>query len=210
MRRAVAVLSATASVAVLLGCGVPDDARPRAIDPDNVPFALLAPTSSTPEPTIAGPTSLTPTVVFLVGQQGRLIETERMVRAPATLAKVVSALLSGVTDEDAARKRRSAIAPGTKLRGLDGPIGGLLTVDLSNDLLRVTGRRQIEALAQVVFTVTAVPDVERVLFEFEGRRHDVPRGDGELTSEPLNRRDFRSFQPLPPPTSSTTATTVSG
>lgn len=206
MRRALAVLGATASIAVLIGCGVPDDAKPRAIDPDNVPFALLAPTSSTPEPTIAGPSSLVPAVVYLVGQQGRLIETQRMVRAPATLAKVVSALLSGVTDEDAAGKRRSAIASGTTLRGLDGPIGGLLTVDLSNDLLRVTGRRQIEAVAQIVFTATAVPAVERILFEFEGRRHDVPRGDGELTSEPLDRRDFRGFQPLPPPTSSTTTT----
>lgn len=198
-RAAVAVLGVTSLAMVAVGCGVPRDSEPRAIDPSNVPFALLAPTSSTPEPTTAGTDALATATVYLVSGQGRVVPTTRQVRAPATLPKVVAALLAGVTDDEAARKLGSAIAPGTKLRGLDGPIEGLLTVDLSDDLLGVSGRRQIEALAQVLFTVTEVDEVDRVLFEFEGERHDVPRGDGELTSSPLTRRDYRALEPAPPP-----------
>jgi hypothetical protein len=201
-----AVLGTSLLLTLFVACGVPKDHEPRAIDPGNVPFALLAPTSSAPEPTVAGPSSLETATVYLVDAQGHLVATTREVRFPATLPKVVSALLAGVTDAEAARKLRSAIAPGTKLRGLDGPIEGVLTVDISDDLLGVTGRRQIEALAQVLFTVTSVRGVEQVLFEFEGERHDVPRGDGELTSSPLTRRDFRTLEPAPSTTSSTATT----
>lgn len=202
-RGAVTVLGTSLLLTLFVACGVPTDHDPRPVDPGNVPFALLAPTSSAPEPTVAGPSSLDTATVYLVDAQGRLVPTTREVRFPVTLPNVVSALLAGVTDAEAARKLRSAIAPGTKLRGLDGPFGGLLTVDISDDLLGVTGRRQIEALAQVLFTVTSVRGVDRVLFEFEGEHHDVPRGDGELTSSPLTRRDFRALEAASSSTSST-------
>jgi spore germination protein GerM len=74
-----------------------------------------------------------------------------------------------------------------------GPVDGLATIDLSRQLLDVTGRQQILALAQVVYTATAYPNVDRVLFQFDGASREVPNGDGTLTSTPLGRLSYRGL-----------------
>jgi len=73
------------------------------------------------------------------------------------------------------------------------PKDGLVTIDLSHQLLDITGRQQILALAQVVFTATSLPDVDRVLFKIDGKRREVPNGEGTLTSSPLGRLSYRDL-----------------
>jgi spore germination protein GerM len=184
------------------GCGVSNDRGPRAIAPSDVPFGLLdQPSTST---TVAPlPSESRAVTVYLFDQKGAIHPVTRNVQAPVTTAKVANALLLPVSAAETAAGLTSAITADTFLRGLDGPVDGLLTVDLSSSLLSITGRRQIQALAQVVFTMTELANVERVLFEFDGRRRDVPRGDGDLSSSPVTRRDYPSLEP------SSSTTTVS-
>lgn len=187
MRR---VLALVAAAVLLAACGVPGDDSPRPLDEDAVPFDLLAPTAETT--TTTTPSVFADTVrvaVFLADPEGKLQAVRRPVTSPATVAKVVESLLAGPTDEESSRLS-TAITSGTELLGVDGPRDGLVTINLSRDVLDITGRQQILALAQVVWTVTALPSVDRVLFEFEGEPTEVQNGNGTLTSSPLSRPSY--------------------
>lgn len=204
-RGAVRVL-VLAFVAVLVAaCGVPADSEPRALDPDSVPFGLLQPTSSTSSTTVPLEATEVATV-YLVGEGNLLVPVERRVPSPANAATLVRVLLDGPTETELRRGLSTAITQTTELRSVDGPRSGLLTIDLTEDLLDITGSRQIQALAQLVHTCTDLPAVDEVLFEFEGQRRDVPAGNGRLTSAPLSRRDYQSL--LRPTTTTTQPTTT--
>lgn len=187
MKRVLALVAATV---LLAACGVPGDDSPRPLDGDAVPFDLLAPTAETT--TTSTPSVFADTVrvaVYLADPEGKLQAVRRPVTTPATVAKVVESLLAGPTEEESSHLS-TAITSGTELLGVDGPSDGLVTINLSRDVLDITGRQQILALAQVVWTVTALPSVDRVLFEFEGEPTEVQNGNGTLTSSPLSRLSY--------------------
>jgi spore germination protein GerM len=175
---------------VTAACGVPNDSDPREINAQNVPFSLLAPTAgatSTTAPSALAPMSRV--TIYLADAEGDLVPVQREVRAPGTLRKALVALLGGPTPEET-DTLRTAITSTTKLLHISGPDDGLVTIDLSHQLLDVTGRQQILALAQVVYTATSRRNVERVLFRVDGEPKEVPTGDGTLTASPLDRLSY--------------------
>jgi spore germination protein GerM len=177
----------------LTACGVPSNTEPHAIDRDDVPFQLLAPTASVTSTTMpSGSTGTQRISIYLADAEGHLVSTHRQVPQPATAAAAVSALLRGPIAEESGRLS-TAITSGTRLLGVDGPTNGLVTIDLSRELLDITGRQQILALAEVVFTATSLPDVDRVRFKIAGKRREVSNGDGTLTAEPLGRNSYRTL-----------------
>lgn len=188
MRRIAAVLLA---VLGLVACGVPEDGEPRTIQ-GTVPFQLLEPTPESTTTTTPEGDTTTVVTVYLTDAEGRLVDTRREVAAPATVEKAIQALLGGPTAEEA-DDLSTQITPDTQLLGVEGPVDGLVTIDLSRQLLDITGRPQILALAQVVYTVTRLQSVDRVLFEFEGQRAEVPNVDGELTPSPVSRLSYRGL-----------------
>lgn len=178
---------------LVAACGVPGDDEPRPLDQQAVPFDLLAPTAESTTTTV--PSMFADTVrvaVYLTNADGKLQSVRRPVTTPVTVGKVVEALLAGPSEEEASRLA-TAITSETKLLSIEGPTDGLVTIDLSRDVLDITGRQQILALAQVVWTVTALPNVDRVLFEFDGEPSEVPNGNGTLTSSPLGRLSYRDL-----------------
>jgi spore germination protein GerM len=179
------------AVVGLAACGVPKDETPRQIDAQNVPFDLLAPTTTTSPAAMPAEAPTRAVTVFFAQADGRLAPVEREVEAPATLRKALLALLTGPRSQETAMS--TAITSETRLLHVRGPVDGLVTIDLSEEMLDVTGRQQILALAQVVYTATAYPDVTRVLFQFEGSAREVPNGDGTLTSTPLGRLSYRGL-----------------
>lgn len=183
------------TAAVLAACGVPGDHAPHEIDAGNVPFQLLAPTASATSTTV--PSAFTQTVrvtIYLADADGHLVAARRQVEAPITVGKALSALLRGPTADEADRLSTS-ITSDTKLLDVRGPIDGLVTIDLSRQMLDITGRQQILALAQVVYTATSLASVDRVLFKFDGSSREVPNGDGKLTASPLGRLSYRGLVP---------------
>jgi hypothetical protein len=182
---------ACASV-LLAGCGVPNDASPRSLPVDDVPFELLAPDSTGVTSTTLVAVS-TEVPVYLVGTD-RLVAARRLVASPLTPLRVLEALLAGATDEEGAAGLRSAITSATRLRSVRTQ-SGVVTIDLSGDFATIGGQDQVLAMAQLVFTTTAVPGVVGIKLTLDGRPVEVPRGDGTLTQDPLKPADFAVYAP---------------
>jgi spore germination protein GerM len=88
----------------------------------------------------------------------------------------------------------TAITTDVRLLGVSVD-GAIVTLDLSRAFATVGNPQQIEALAQLVWTVTAVPDVTGVRFAIEGEPVEVPTGDGTLTTSPVGRSAYTAYAP---------------
>ncbi len=193
LRSRLSHLTAAAAVMVgagtLVACGIPADSQPQALARKDIPFDLLAPSTTIAAP--GSPGARVPLNVYLVGITG-LVPVSRDVRAPVTLSEALSALLGGPTDAEVANGLRTSVSAQTSLSA--GVVGfGVGTVDLGGAFGQVGGQEQILAVAQLVFTATSVPGIVKVQFTLGGRPVEVPAGDGTLTQGPLGRSDFPSL-----------------
>jgi hypothetical protein len=191
MRRSIGIVTL---VVLAVACGVPSDDAPREIGAQNVPFSLLAPTAGATSTTLPAAREMSRVTIYLADANGKLVAVQRDVSAPGTVRKAIDALLHGPTTDEA-DTLHTAITSDTRLRRVSGPSDGLVTIDLSHELLDVTGKQQILALAQVVYTATSRRNVERVLFRVDGKPKEVPTGDGTLTAEPLDRLSYSELVP---------------
>jgi spore germination protein GerM len=191
-RSALVVTLVAVTALVLAACGVQDDRSPRELAAEDVPFDLLAPSTSV---AASLPQSGVDTTIWFVDNDGQLSLARRSLPPPVEVGAVLEALLEGVTEAEANNGLRSNITSDTELRDVTGPDDGLVTVDLSSNFLTVSREQQRLALAQIVFTATSLPNVDRVLFRFDGEQAEVPGAGDELTSEPLTRDDFSVFDP---------------
>jgi hypothetical protein len=203
------------ALALLAACGIANDRTPRDIAPDERPDSA----ESTPPPEAqpgAGPN------VYLLapqapGEPSRLRAVGREVSsAPSNLIK---ALLAGTTPEDQAARLRTAIPGGTVLHTANRTSNGVVVVNLSAQILQATGDALIDAVAQLVFTATALDGVSGVRLLVDGEQREWPRGDGSQTADTLTRFDYPERNPTsqpdypavpsPRPVASTTTTTAS-
>ncbi|WBB68473.1 GerMN domain-containing protein [Micromonospora sp. WMMD812] len=171
------------ALAVLLGgCGVPADEVPRPVRVPPGPF---------PVPVTVSPTT----------SEGRVDETlcfvrdDRMVRVLRRTDSLPSVdvhlqhLLAGPGAQERDDGLSSALTGTVTLAGarLDG---GVAEVDV-RAVGDETGRNDgVLAFGQIVCTLTARGDVDRVSFRRAGQPLDVPRADGSLTREPLTAADY--------------------
>ncbi len=145
-----------------------------------------------------GPAATTPATVqasvyFLDGEH--LSPAHRRVVPPGTAAGAVRALLTGPSAAERAAGRGTAIPPGTALRGLSVH-AATATVDLSGRFDDGGGSASLRArLAQVVFTVTQYPAIQRVSFALDGKPVKVFGGEGLILDHPVNRADFEDVTP---------------
>jgi spore germination protein GerM len=194
-----AVAAALGALAVALGaCGVPVDQSPTALPRNAVPFGLLQPSapSTTTATTVATPAPVT-VKIFLVTSSGRLTVVGRQLPVnQQSLAEVLDALLRGPTNAEVASGLQSAVPPQTTVLGAVLGAGGVATVNLGGTLGQLVGQAQIEAVAQIVFTATALPGVTQVAFQLQGQAIDVPIASGAQVAV-VNRQQFASLAPLP-------------
>ncbi len=101
----------------------------------------------------------------------------------------MTAAVAGPTPAEARAGIWSAIPPGTSVRATRIR-NGVATVDLSSNLATIGGTDEILAVAQIVLGVTALPDVDAVIFLLDGAETSVPRSDGVLVSGPLDPDDY--------------------
>ncbi|MEX2254376.1 MAG: GerMN domain-containing protein [Acidimicrobiia bacterium] len=182
MRRAAIV---TAVVVCSAGCGVSEQSRPDPIDRADVPFQLLASTTSpSPTTTLNGPVAFP---VALVDGDG-LVLVERAVDPPLVPRVALESLLEGPTASETAEGLSTAIPAGAGI-GAVRQKGGLLTIELGRTV-RGAGPDEIQAIGQLVLTATAVAGVERVRFRVGGEPVQVPIGDGTISSGPVRRTDY--------------------
>ncbi len=178
----------------LAGCGVPVDGSPTALAKNRVPFGLLQP--SAPDTTTSTPPVTVTVQVFLLSPTGQLVAVARNVPVPAALPTVLGALVDGPTNAESAAGIQSALPAGTQV--VSASVGaGVATIDLSGTFGQLVGQALINAVAQIVYTATAVTAVTSVAFELNGEQVAVPTASG--ADVPVaNRSQFASMAPAPP------------
>ena len=171
-------------------CGLGVDASPQLVNPKQVPFGLLHPSTPTTSPEILGQYA----TIYLQGPQ-RLVAVSRDVPAPVTAARVLTALSQGPTSAQAAEGLQSPIstaAPLTlwRLRATS------VTVNLAKAFTTLAGENQAVAVAQLVYTLTALPGIDSVRIRIDGKKAKVPTGKGTLSGGPLDRADYATLAPI--------------
>jgi len=186
--------------ACAVACGVPAEDAPR-------PVEVLASERPVPAPTAQG--MATVDVYFVQGT--RLGRVSR--RAPERSASAaLASLVAGPSRAEVLSEGfRTALAPqpftylGTERIGSRE----VARVDADEEFASVTGGNQLLAVAQVVWTLTALPGVEQVLIKVDGARIEVPTDDG-LSDQPVGRGDYLSVAPAGPQTPGTGGSSSSG
>jgi spore germination protein GerM len=187
------------SLSLALGaCGITRDPAPRDIPADQ--------RKSLDDRAAAGATDTGNRAVklyFLAPTgQGVADRLQSSTRAVANDAESIAReLLKGLNETDRDRKLRTSIPGGIALLGASTTADGTAVVDLDNAFFNARGDQQSIAVAQIVFTMTAMPGVTEVRLLVDGRPREWPRGNGTLQSpdRALRREDFAELNPTSQP-----------
>lgn len=183
-----------AAIAVLAGCGIGNDESPRDIDPGAVDIEVAV-AGTGAEATGSGR-------IFLLapdvpGVPDRLQAVARDV--PDDAEVVLAALFSGPNADELDDQLRTALPTGLTANKVILRAGGVLVVDLSSEILTLSGDVLIAALAQLVHTAAALPGVGSVLLTVDGASSQWPSATGELTSSALTVYDYPGWDPSTQP-----------
>jgi spore germination protein GerM len=194
VRRVWVVVVMVVAVLLAAACSAPVDSGPKTIRAASIPEGLRAETPSTT--TTTAPTGESEEVtIYFIGADQRLVPVKRLVSAPVTVEKVIQKLFAGPpTAAEGVTGLRTAISLDTTVLG--APIADrITTVNVSKLFAFGPVDDQIRAYAQVVFTAVDVGGVTGVLFAVNGRRLEVPAGDGSNQSAPLGRGSYPEYTP---------------
>ena len=194
-RRAAGVLAVVLAAVLLGACGVAENDEPHVIAPDQVPPELLDPdpstTTSSPTPTVQPIT-----VYYLAQREGtvRLVAVTREVSNQARPRDRLLAVLTPPTAVEAQAGIRTSIPADTEV--LDTALAdGVLTIDLSRSLFDIQGQELRNAFAQLVWTATELPDVQRVRFRVDGEEFRAPDEAGIEQPGAVDRTDYLTLAP---------------
>jgi germination protein M len=155
-----------------------------------------APATAQPTPT-SEPSGATSVKIYLFMDE-KLVPVGRQVDATRAVGRAsLNALFEGPNDKEAnaSPPLTTSIPDGTILLGLD-IANGLATVDLSREFESGGGSASMFGrLAQVVYTLTQFPTVDRVAFKLDGEPVTVFSGEGIVLEGPSDRMDYESFLP---------------
>lgn len=182
MRRAFTVAILLGGMLLTAGCGVTTQDSPKSISPEDVPFGLLR--ESPPASTAPKAGSSSALLLYFVGPGG-LVPVPREVAGDGSARTAVSALLQGPTSAEAQGGIRSALPPDAEAQVTVRDRRA--TVDLDSNYLELSQVEQGLAVAQLVYTLTGVDEVDTVRFRVAGNRLTISVRDGTPTSDPVSR-----------------------
>lgn len=189
MSRAVALAIVVCTLAACGGLSAQSDDHPLAAE--DVPYDLLAPSTTTtteaPSPTTTLPWR---TNLWFINRD-RLEPVQRQLRTQPNVRSVLDLMLRGPSTREP-QALRSALSTGDASPATS-PTGGALTIELAEDFALRSSSEQILALGQLVFTVTEVPGVGRVVFRINGIDLAVPLPNGQLRDGSVSRDDFATL-----------------
>lgn len=186
---------ALSTVLLLTACGGSSGPGTPTPTPSETPRPTTAPTPSgtAPSPSSTPHVASTVGVYFLHGE--RVQPVARTAHGAGVAAEAVRELLAGPTSAELAAGLTTTIPAGTALRGVTLR-SGLATVDMSARFGSGGGSLSMTArVAQVVFTLTRFPGVERVAFRLDGRAVTSLGGEGIDLSRPVTRQDYEDLSP---------------
>ena len=169
---------------------------------DNV-YGEAPATTEAPPPASTGagatepaPAAQTSFLVYFVRGERLGVASRSVAKTEAVGAAALAALLAGPSDgERAGAGLGSEIPAGTRVLGLS-IAGGVATVDLSHEFESGGGSTSmVLRVAQVVFTLTQFPTVERVRFALDGEPAAAIGGEGVVVDPPAGREAFEGQTP---------------
>lgn len=195
-RTAVIRLPGTRVVALLLltvtalspSCGIPTDESPLTLPPTAVPSPTVTETAQTPREA----------TIYLLDQEDRLVRVTREIDPERAIESLIGALAQEPTEAEQAQGYVSAVPPTAVVLSVRKTAEGLWTIDLGG-FLDAAGdaQAQVRPLAQIVYTVTELDAVDRLLFLFDGQRSNVPSDSGELEPDtPVSTLDYMTYAPI--------------
>jgi spore germination protein GerM len=129
-----------------------------------------------------------------LGWRGHLVAEPR--RAAASPRAALLALLHGPTAAERTRGIRSALPAGIRLVRLR-VVRGTATVSLAGGSRHAWLAGGFYATAQVVYTLTARREIQRVWLRVDGRRCCIIDHSGRPYAQPLTRAVFAGWQGAP-------------
>ncbi len=133
--------------------------------------------------------------VYLARGEYLGVASRQVAETPAIARAAMEALLAGPTAAERGWGLSSEVPAGTRLLGLTID-GGTARVDLSGDFEAGGGTLSMTMrLAQVVYTLTQFPTVERVVLLMDGEVVDVFGGEGIMLDEPQVRSHYEYVLP---------------
>ncbi|MFE9097252.1 Gmad2 immunoglobulin-like domain-containing protein [Streptomyces sp. NPDC007264] len=167
----------------------PGDGGTSRTGPPSTGAAPSTPAGTSP----ARPRQVRVSAYFLHGEQ--VSPAPRQATAPGTAAGALRALLAGPTPYEKRYDRTTAIPRGTVLNSV-AVHGRTATVDLSGRYDDGGGSLSMRArIAQVVFTATQFPSIQKVSFALDGKPVTALGGEGVDVHRPLGRADFEDLTP---------------
>jgi spore germination protein GerM len=204
MRRLIAIIGVVALLTAACGSGA-NSGGSVTTRPDGT--ATTTSTTEAPGTTVAPSTTTTTTPaeqrfvqVYFVKDGLYAVPVTRAI--PGTndvAANAIRALIAGPTAAEKDEGLSSAVPADTLLLGITID-NGIATIDLSKEYESGGGSfSMFSRLAQVIYTLTEFPTIDKVSFELDGEPVTVFSGEGLILDHPVGRSDYTSALPLTPP-----------
>lgn len=174
-----------ATVTLVGACGVPLDSEARVTDASDVPYDLLASTTTS----LVGAAAQGDETSICLAINGSVLSVGRDRSGEPPLDTLLELVLAGPTEGEARLGLRSALSTQNMVSGVV-PLATVAQVQLGPDFALLPGDQQLLAVAQMTCTLTTQPDVERVSFTLGAKDIEVPIEDGSLVSRPVTREDY--------------------
>jgi len=165
------------------GCGIMPESKSEPIQPP--PGIAVTTPSQTPDAT---PSGRTPEYLYLV-KDDNIVRVTRHVTVTPTIDSVLKDLFAGPDDTETAGGYTSALLGPSVVNSVKID-GGQAVVALAAPVADDARNDVILAYAQLVCTLTALPQITGVTFTNNGEPTSVPRGDGSLSGLPLTAIDY--------------------
>jgi hypothetical protein len=183
-------LAAVALVALLAACsGLRSEDNDHPLADDEVPYDLLAAattTSTEPPPPTTTTLPWRTNLWYVAG--GRIVPAPRQLREQPDVSQVLRLLLRGPSADDQPLVRSALDVGDATIVGR--PVGGTLTIALAPDFGTRSPSEQVLALGQLLYSVTEVPGVGRVVFRIGNADLAVPLPNGQLAEGSVSRDDY--------------------
>ena len=196
MRRTRPLFAGLLVAALLASCGIPVDSQPHDITDRRTPSSVASAVSSTVAQNVKAKVFFLATAT--TGRPDRLQTTLRP--AEVSLTSAIKELLKGPTIDEA-KAVLTAIPLETQLTSATQSAEGVAEINLTNTFFNAKGDQLVRAVAQLVYTASAIPSVTQVRILVDGIPREWPRADGSRVSvnKALTVADFAELSPSSQP-----------
>lgn len=169
----------------LAGCSIPTDAEPRDIPLERRNAALR-------QDQIADVEATGEQRIYLVSQISPRTQLRTVSRAASTPDALLEQLFEGPNAAERSAGLTTALPPDLQLTAPIRVEAGVMTLHLDSELSSA-GSELPAAVAQIVFTASQLPGVERVQIWVNDERRTWPDASGAEQDVPLSVYDFPDF-----------------